>query len=69
MITGSMIATGFYPPWDQLSDAGNWVVILFGMLLWLVSLFSLFGLGMRIILTGRDKHGKHKRGGRAKQRG
>ena len=33
MIPGSMIATRSFIPWDRLSDAGNWVVVLFGFLL------------------------------------
>jgi hypothetical protein len=58
----TLIATGYFTPWDQLSEAGNLVVILFGMFLWVVCLISLIGLGMRIILTEGNKRGKGKRG-------
>jgi hypothetical protein len=61
MIPGSMIATGSYAPWDRLSDVGDWVVVLFGLLLWVSCVFSLFRLGVRAMSTRRYKQAKHKR--------
>jgi hypothetical protein len=68
VIPGTFITTRTYIPWEKLSDAGNWLVILFGMLLWLVCVFSLFRLGMRVILGSRDKRGKQKQPGKPKLR-
>jgi hypothetical protein len=67
MIPGSMIATRSFIPWDRLSDAGNWVVVLFGFLLCAICLFSLFALGMRAIFAPRHKSPRHKRRRQAKQ--
>jgi len=50
----------FLIPWGQLSDAGDWVVVVFGMLLWACCLFSLFGLGVRVISTVRHKGRKRR---------
>ena len=61
MIPGSMIATGSYALWDRLSDVGDWVVVLFGLLLWVSCVFSLFCLGVRAMSTRRYKQTKHKR--------
>ena len=61
MIPGSMIATGSYALWDRLSDVGDWVVVLFGLLLWVTCVFSLFCLGVRAMSTRRYKQTKHKR--------
>jgi hypothetical protein len=61
MIPGSMIATGSYALWDRLSDVGDWVVVLFGLLLWASCVFSLFCLGVRAMSTRRYKQAKHKR--------
>ena len=41
MISGSLIATGSYAPWDQLSEVANWGVVLFGLLLLTSIVFSL----------------------------
>jgi len=67
MIRGSMISAGPYP-WERLSDAGAWVVVLFGMLLWAICLFSLFRLGMRVMSASRDRRTKRERGKQTKQR-
>jgi hypothetical protein len=67
MLRGSVIAAGPYL-WERLSDAGAWVVVLFGMLLWAVCLFSLFRLGMRVMSSSRDRRTKRERGKQAKQR-
>jgi hypothetical protein len=67
MIRGSVIAAGTYVAWERLSDVGAWVVVLFGMLLWVICLFSLFRLGMRVMSAGRDRRTKHERGRPAKK--
>lgn len=51
----------------RVSDVGDWVVVLFGLLLWVSCVVSLFALGMRAMSTGRYKRAKHKRGRQAKQ--
>jgi hypothetical protein len=61
MIPDSMIATGSDAPWDRLSDVGDWVVVLFGLFLWVTYVFSLFCLGVRAMSTRRYKQTKHKR--------
>jgi hypothetical protein len=61
MIPGSMIATGSCALWDRLSDVGDWVVVLFGLLLWASCIFGLFCLGVRAMSTRRYKQVKHKR--------
>ena len=43
------------------SDLGNWVVVLFGLLLWACRLFALCALGIRAILAGRSVRTKHHR--------
>lgn len=67
MILGSTIATGSFPPWDRLSNVSDWIVVVFGMLLWVSCLFSLLCLGMRAMSTGRYKRAKHKNGKQAKR--
>jgi hypothetical protein len=52
--------TGFGSIW--LSDIGELIVVVFGLLLWLSVLFSLLGLGMRGMFGSRSKRMKHKRG-------
>jgi hypothetical protein len=64
---GWMIATRSFIPWDRLSDAGDWVVVLFGFLVCIVCLSSLFALGMRAIFAHQYKSPKHKRRRQAKQ--
>ena len=44
-----------------VSDAGNWVVVLFGFLLWVSLLFALCVLGIRAMLGGRYVRPKHHR--------
>ena len=66
MIAGSIILWGFSVPWDRLSNAGNWAVVGFGLLLWVFCLFSLFFDGMGVMLMGQRKRAKHKRGSQAK---
>ena len=62
MILSSMAAgTGSHAAWDRLSDGGDWVVVLFGLLLWFACIFSLFCLGVRAMFTRRYKQTKHKR--------
>ncbi len=63
-----MIATAFPIPWARLSDGGDWVVVLFGMLLWVACLFSLIGLGVRAMSTGRYRSRKRRTRRRANQR-
>jgi hypothetical protein len=57
-----MIATRSYAPWERVSDAGNWVVVVFGILLWASCVFSLVCLGMRAMSSGRYRRVKQKRG-------
>ena len=44
-----------------VSDAGNWVVVLFGFFLWFSLLFTLCVLGIRAMLGGRYVRHKHHR--------
>jgi len=67
MIPASVIATRSSIPWDRLSDAGDWVVVLFGFLVCIVCLSCLFALGMRAIFAARHKPPRHKRRRQAKQ--
>jgi len=67
-LAGRFVTTRAYVPWGRLRDAGNWLVVLFGMLLWLACLISLFHLGMRLILGRRDRRVKQKRPGKGKLR-
>jgi hypothetical protein len=60
-----MIVAAFPVPWARLSDGGEWVVLLFGMLLWAACLFSLIGLGVRAMSTGRYRSRKRRTGRRA----
>lgn len=59
MIPASMIAARSYPPW--LSDVGNWVVVLFGLLLWVSCLITLLCVGMRGIFGKQSKCPKHEK--------
>jgi hypothetical protein len=52
-------AFGQEPPL-KLSDVGNWVVVVFGLLLWVCCLFGLFALGMRAIFNGHHTRTKQK---------
>jgi hypothetical protein len=60
-------ATTSCVPWDQLSRIGDWLVVVFGMILWISYLVSLACLGMHAVLTRRDKGKKHKGSRHAKQ--
>jgi type IV secretory pathway TrbD component len=51
----------------KASDVGDWIVALFGLLLWTSCLLSLFALGMRAMSSSRYKRAKHKRRRQAKQ--
>jgi hypothetical protein len=61
MIPGSMIAMGSYARWD-VSDVGNGIVFLFGLLLWVICLFNLLVLGIRAMSSSRHERAKQKRG-------
>jgi hypothetical protein len=61
MIAGSMIATGSYGHWD-VSDVGNGIVFLFGLVLGVICLFNLLVLGTRAMSRGRLGVGKQKGG-------
>jgi hypothetical protein len=52
-------AFGREPP--TVSDLGNWVVVLFGLLLWASCLFALCALGIRAMFSGRCARPKHHR--------
>jgi hypothetical protein len=62
-----MTAMGAFVPRDRLSDAGDWVVVLFGFLVFIVCLCSLFALGMRVIFAARRKSPRNKRRRQTKQ--
>ncbi len=51
MTHGSMIASGSYVPWDRLSDAGNLIVVLIGLLVWVSCVFSLVCVGVSAMST------------------
>jgi hypothetical protein len=67
VIAASAIAMRAFIPWNRLSDTGDWVVVLFGFLVFIVCLSCLFALGMRVILASRRKSPRHKRRRQAKQ--
>ncbi len=68
MISGSLIAMSFYPPWDRLSRLSDWIVVVFGMLIWACCVFSPLWLGMRAMSTERYKGARRKRARPAKER-
>jgi hypothetical protein len=43
------------------SDVGNWLVVLFGMLLWVACFLSLVALGIRAMTPDRNTRSKNKR--------
>jgi hypothetical protein len=62
MLAPALTATSAFgrePP--TVSDLGNWVVVLFGLLLWASCLFALCALGIRAIFGGRSVRTKHHR--------
>jgi uncharacterized protein (DUF2062 family) len=67
VIAASMIRTRAFIPWNWVSDTGDWVVVLFGFLVCIVCLSSLFALGMRVIFAARRKSLRHKRRRQARQ--
>jgi hypothetical protein len=62
MIVSTFIATGSCVRWDRLADAGEWAVVLFGVLLWACCLFRLSWLGIRSLSGGHNKRADGKRG-------
>jgi hypothetical protein len=50
------------------SEVGNWVVVIFGMLLWVAFVLSVFALGIRVIVAGPYSRTKHKGGSQKKLR-
>lgn len=62
MLAPALTATSAFgrePP--TVSDLGNWIVVLFGLLLWASCLFALCALGIRAIFGGRSARTKHHR--------
>jgi hypothetical protein len=51
----------------RISDVSDWVVVLFGLLLWASCLLSLLALGVHAMSIGRSKRARHKRSRQAKQ--
>ena len=58
-VLAATCAFGREPP--TAADLGNWVVVLFGLLLWASCLFALCALGIRAIFGGRSVRAKHHR--------
>jgi hypothetical protein len=50
----------------KVSDVGNWIVVLFGLVLWASLLFTLCALGIRAMFSGRYVRHKHERNGRSR---
>jgi len=56
-----LIAVGSNAFWQKLSDAGNWLVFGFGMLLFVTCVVALLHLGIQEMLPHRNKKAKNKR--------
>jgi len=57
----TLIAATLYVPWNQMSDVGKWLIVGFGMLLWMFLILGLLYIGMHSASVGRSKRTKQKR--------
>jgi hypothetical protein len=65
------LATGFTLPWDRGTNVGNWIFVLFGLLLWVIWLLGLLLMVARRMFSsenGRPKQNLDNRS-RARMRG
>lgn len=55
-----VIVAGSSVSWERLSDAGNWVVFGFGMVLFATCVVAVLHLGIQEMFSPRHKRTKHK---------